>query len=152
MVWNTGASSPRRGADDPQHLRCGPLLLQRLVALALRTRKFFFKVCIGSLRHRGRPLSPFRRLPLHGGGRLLTRLVEVRLKAYARLGNGSMALGRAVCTGDTINCCDAHLTSAMGHNPNLPHCNSPDRFTSISGHWSLDIGCGPMIWHRWRSA
>jgi hypothetical protein len=39
-----------------------------------------------------------------------------------------------------------------GQNPNLPHCNSHDRFTSISGHWSLDIGCGPMIWHRWRTA
>jgi hypothetical protein len=54
---------------------------------------FSSKVCIGVLRHRGRPLSPFRRLPLHGGGRLLTRLVEVRLKAYARLGDGSMVLG-----------------------------------------------------------
>ena len=39
-----------------------------------------------------------------------------------------MALGRAVCTGDTINCCDAHLTSAMGHFPALPHRNSGDRF------------------------
>ena len=29
-----------------------------------------------------------------------------------------MALGRAVCRGDTINCCDAHLASALGHNPN----------------------------------
>src|SRR5207342_2855861 len=88
-------------------------------------RKLFFKVCIGVLRHRGRPLSPFRRLPLHGGGRLLTRLVEVRLKAYARLGNGSMALRPAICTGDTINCCDAHLTSAMGQKPALP-CRSID--------------------------
>src|SRR6185436_14513341 len=51
----------RRAGDDAQHLRCGPLLLQRLVALALRTRKLFFKVCIGVLRHRGSPLSPFRR-------------------------------------------------------------------------------------------
>jgi len=31
-----------------------------------------------------------------------------------------MALGRAVCTGDTINCCDAHLTSAMGQKHALP--------------------------------
>jgi hypothetical protein len=36
------------------------------------------------------------------------------LKAYAMLGNGSMALGRAVCTGDTIYCCNAHATSEMG--------------------------------------
>src|ERR1700737_5018416 len=27
--------------------------------------------------------------------------------------------------------------SPRGHNPNLPHRNSNDRFTSISGHWSL---------------
>jgi hypothetical protein len=38
------------------------------------------------------------------------------LKAYATLENGSMALGRAVCTGDTIDCCDAQFTSAMGQN------------------------------------
>ena len=50
-------------ADDAQHLRSGGLLLQRLVALALRTRKLFFKVCIGVLRHRGRPCPPFRRRP-----------------------------------------------------------------------------------------
>ena len=85
--------------------------------LALCTRKLLFKVCIGDLRHRGLPCPAFGRRPSMAV-RLLTRLVEVRLKAYARLGNGSMALGRAVCTGDTINCCDAHLTSAMGQNPN----------------------------------
>jgi hypothetical protein len=41
----------RRAADDAQDLRGGGLLLQRLVALALRTREFFFKICIGVLRH-----------------------------------------------------------------------------------------------------
>ena len=49
--------------DDTQHLRSCGLLLQRLVALALRTRKLFFKVYIGVLRHRGRPCPPFRRRP-----------------------------------------------------------------------------------------
>jgi hypothetical protein len=28
----------------------------------------------------------------------------------------------------------AHPTSATGQNPNLPHCNSNDRFTSDNGH------------------
>src|SRR6202011_4967768 len=28
--------------------------------------------------------------------------------------------------------------SPRGQKPALPHCNSNDRFTSISGHWSLD--------------
>ena len=38
-----------------------------------------------------------------------------------------MALGRAVCTGDTINCCDAHLTSEMGHSHVDPLPGTSDR-------------------------
>ena len=34
-------------------------------------------------------------------------------------------------------------TSGLGHFPALPPRNSGDCFTSISGHWSLDVGCGP---------
>ncbi|MFZ2138557.1 MAG: hypothetical protein WAV78_16765, partial [Xanthobacteraceae bacterium] len=50
------------------------------------------------------------------------------MKAYAKRGNGSMALGRAVYTGDTINCCDAHLTSAMGQKPAFPRRSIVVRF------------------------
>jgi hypothetical protein len=60
------------------------------------------------------PLSLSAPSPFHGAGRLLTRPLEGPVEAYARLGNGSMALRRAVCTGDTINRCDTRLTSAMG--------------------------------------
>ena len=53
----------RRTANNFEHVGGRGLLLQRLVALPLCMRKLFFKVCIGVLRHRGRPCPPFGASP-----------------------------------------------------------------------------------------
>jgi hypothetical protein len=34
--------------------------------------------------------------------------------------------------------------SEMGHNANLPHCNSNDRFTSISRHYARTRSSVPV--------
>ncbi len=53
----------RRAADDLEDFAGRRVLLQRFGELALRTRKFFFKVRIGVLRHCGRPCPPIGVVP-----------------------------------------------------------------------------------------
>jgi hypothetical protein len=80
-----------RAGDDAQHLVGRRLPLQRLTQLALRTRELVFDVGVGHLRHH---------VPI-AACRLVTRLVD-EFKAYATLGNGSMATGAclvAFCAG-----------------------------------------------------